>query len=213
MNDAVSSAVVVDPAPRRWAPWWVAASALFTIAALADMLRSMPASVDGASLHGLNVTASLGLGLAFLASAVAAGRRNGFIRLSRGVVVALVVFSAWVLLDPVRSLLDSVAPDAAFFLDALVRLALSGVIATAVLRSPLEAPWRAIPAVALAAVVIASLVRLFVLSGALDDQSVISGILSVTNLAPLLATAALAAVAFRLARTRPESVAVLGAAR
>lgn len=210
MDASVGPSVAVEPPPRRWAPWWVVAGALFTVAALAAMLRSMPGSVDGAFLQGVTVAGSLGIGFALLASAVAAGRRRAPVHFPRVAVAVLAVLGAWVLLDPVRSLLGGVAPDTAFFVDALVRLSLSGVIVAAVLRSALAAPWRAVPAVALAAVVIASFVQFFVLSGAVVDTLVISGILSMTNLVHVLATAALAAVAFRLARARPGSVAVLG---
>jgi hypothetical protein len=213
MHDQETPAVAVEAAPRRWSPWWLVASALFVVAALAAMLRSAPGSSDGVFLQGVGVAVALGLGFAFVASAVAASRRLGPLRLSTTGVVMLAVLGAWVLLDPARSLLGGIAPDASFFLDAFVRLALSGAVVVAVLRSTLTPPWRAVPAVALAAVVVASLVQLFVLSGALTDRSVIGGILSVTGLVPIVAVAALAALTFRLARRGPGTVAVLGTSR
>lgn len=71
-------------------------------------------------------------------------------------------------------------------------------------------PWRLIPAIALAAVVLGSLMEVAVMSGGVSDQNAMITVSNVLILTRILATGALAAVALRAARARPGAVVVFG---
>ncbi|MBQ3359628.1 MAG: hypothetical protein IJG47_12120, partial [Microbacterium sp.] len=84
------------------------------------------------------------------------------------------------------------------------------LIAAGFTRSTLPEPWRYTPAVVLAAVVLASLMEFFLLSGAVTDMNAIVLVANVLLLTRIVATGVLGAVALRAARSRADSVVVLG---
>lgn len=211
MTESDASQIAVHRAPARWEPWWAASGALFILAALTATFRSMPGSLDGAVLRATDGIVSVAFAAALVCAAVALSVHPWAVRARRSVPIALVVLAIWVVGGPLLLLLtfgDSSAVPT--FADALVKLALGGVAVAGILRSTLAAPWRSVPAIALAAVVLAGLMGYFMLSGAVDDMNAIFVVINVADLTRTIATGALAAVALRAARSRADSVVVFG---
>ncbi|KJL25296.1 hypothetical protein RN51_00744 [Microbacterium oxydans] len=195
----------------RWSPWWLASGVLFIGSALMGAFRSLPGSLSGDALVGISTTATVAFSLALVAAGIGALRRDDTLRLPQSVVVSLVLLALWLPAGPPLLTasfdLTSAAP---LFVNALVELALSGTIVAGVLRSTLVTPWRFIPAIALAAVVLGSLMEVAVMSGGVSDQNAMITVSNVLILTRILATGALGAVALRAARARPGAVVVFG---
>ncbi|MCK2030064.1 hypothetical protein [Microbacterium galbinum] len=202
--------IAVESAPVRWSRWWVASGALFLLTALLDAYRSLPGTLDGGVLSALSVATSAGFGLALIAAAIA-GVRHPSVGLRRSAIVALGLLAVWIVAGPPLLLaVFGVSSSAPVFIDAIVKIALSGVIVAGFTRSTLPDPWRYTPAAVLAAVVLASLVEFFLLSGAVTDMNAIVLVANVLLLTRIVATGVLGAVALRAARSRADSVVVLG---
>ena len=129
----------------------------------------------------------------------------------RSAIVALGLLAVWIVAGPPLLLaVFGVSSSAPVFIDAIVKIALSGVVVAGFTRSTLPDPWRYTPAAVLAAVVLASLMEFFLLSGAVTDMNAIVLVANVLLLTRIVATGVLGAVALRAARSRADSVVVLG---
>jgi hypothetical protein len=211
MTESDASHIAVHRAPDRWEPWWTASGILLLLATAAGLLRSMPAGIDGATLSALNVLATGAFAAGLVCAAVAVRVHPWAVRARPAVPIALVMLATWIIAGPpLLSLLFGDASAVPTFADALVKLALGGVAVAGLLRSTLASPWRAVPAIALAAVVLAGLMGYFMLSGAVTDMNAIILVVSVAELTRITATGALGAVALRAARARTDSVVVFG---
>ncbi|MFK0402724.1 hypothetical protein ACIQTT_10370 [Microbacterium sp. NPDC090225] len=211
MTESDASQIAVHRAPARWEPWWAASSALFILATLTAAFRSMPGNLSGTVLQATNGIVTVAFTAALICAAVALSVHPWAVRARRSVSIALVILAIWVVVGPPLLLLmfgDSNAVP--MFADALVKLVLGGVAVSGLLRSTLAAPWRSVPAIALAAVVLAGLMGYFMLSGAVDDMNAIFVVINVADLTRTIATGALAAVSLHAARSRADSVVVFG---
>lgn len=201
----------VEEAPSRWSPGWLASGALFVTSALLAAFRSLPGSGDVNALVVLSTVATLAFSLALVAAGVGAARHDDTLRLPRAAIISLFLLAVWLpVAPPVLTASFGITSAAPLYLNALVKLGLSGVIVAGVLRSALPNPWRLIPAIALAAVVFGSLMEAAIMSGSVSDQTVMILVVNVLTLARILATGALGAVALRAARSRAGSVVVFG---
>lgn len=211
MSGPDSPVIAVEGVSSRWSPWWLASGVLFVISALLAAFRSLPGSLDIEALVGMSTAAALAFSLALVAAGIGAARRDDTPRLPRAAVVSLFLLAGWLPIGPLLLTasfdFSSVVP---MYVNALVELALSGTIVAAVLRSTLVTPWRFIPAIALAAVVLGSLMEVAVMSGGVSDQNAMITVSNVLILTRILATGALGAVALRAARARPGAVVVFG---
>lgn len=211
MSGPESPVFAVEEAPSRRSPWWLASGVLFIVSALLAAFRSLPGSLDGDVLSGLSTATTAAFSLALVAAGVAAARRDDTLRLPTAVIVALFAFAVWVLVGlPLLTALFDFTSAAPLYVNALVKLGLSGVIVAGVLRSPLPRPWRFVPAVTLAAVVLGSLMEFAMLSGAESDMNAMILVSNVLILTRIVAAGALGAVALRAARPRAGSVVVFG---
>lgn len=211
MSGPDSPVVAVESAQSRWSPWWLVSGALFIASALLAAFRSLPGSLDADALVGMSTAATVTFSLALAAAGIGAASRDGALRLPRASTVALFLLAVWLPVGP--PLLNAsfgFASAAPLSLNALVELALSGTIVAGFLHSPLAKPWRYIPAIALAAVVLGSLTEVAVLSGSVSDQNTMILASNGVTLVRILATGALGAVAFRAARSRSGAVIVYG---
>lgn len=211
MSGSETSGVTVEGVSSRWSPWWLTSGGLFVVSALLAAFRSLPGSLDVEALVGMSTAATLAFSLALVAAGIGAARRDDTPRLPRGAVVSHFLLAGWL---PIGPLLLTASFDFSsavpIYVNALVELALSGTIVAGVLRSTLVTPWRLIPAIALAAVVLGSLMEFAVMSGGVSDQNAMITVSNVLILTRILATGALAAVALRAARARPGAVVVFG---
>ena len=211
MSGSETSGVTVDGASLRWSPWWLASGVLFVVSALLAAFRSLPGSLDVEALVGMSTAATLAFSLALVAAGIGAARRDDTPRLPRAVVVSLFLLAGWLPSGPpLLTASFDFSSAAPIYVNALVELALSGTIVAGVLRSTLVTPWRFIPAIALAAVVLGSLMEVAVMSGGVSDQNAMITVSNVLILTRILATGALGAVALRAARARPGAVVVFG---
>ena len=201
----------VDDAPSRWSPWWLASGALFIASALLAAFRSLPGSLDLDALIGVSTAATLAFSLALVAAGVGAVRHDHTLRLPRVAIISLFLLAVWLpVAPPVLTASFGITSAAPLYLNALVKLGLSGAIVAGVLRSALPSPWRLIPAIALAAVVLGSLLEVAFMSGSVTDQGAMILVSNLLTLVRILATGALGAVALRAARSRAGSVVVFG---
>ncbi len=211
MSGPDSPVVAVEGASSRWSPWWLTSGVLFFVSALLAAFRSLPGSLDVDALVVISTMATLAFSLALAAAGVGAARRDDTLRLKRAAVVSLFLLAVWLPVGPPMLTaafgLTSAAP---LYVNALVELGLSGAIVAGVLRSPLAEPWRYVPAIALAAVVLGPLIQVAIMSGSMSDQNAMILVSHVLTLTRILATGALGAVALRAARSRAGSVVVFG---
>lgn len=214
MNGPDSPVIAVEGAPSRWAPWWLASGVLFFVSALLALFSSLPAALGSDALGMVRVSTTVAFSAALGAAGIGAARRGDALRLSRTVVVALFALALWILVGPpLLGVLFDLTSAAPFFVSALVKLGLCGAVVAGMLRSPLPTPWNLVPAIALAAVVLVSLVDYAMLSGgSASDMNTMILVSQLLTLTGILATAALGAVALRAARSRNGSVVVFGAA-
>lgn len=211
MSGPESPAIAVESTASRWSRWWLASGSLFLASALLAAFRSLPGALDGGTLSLLATTTTVAFSLALASAGIAAARRDDALRLSRGVVVALLLLAIWVFVgQPLLNAVFDVTSAAPLFVDPLVKLGLSGVVVAGVLRSPMPTPWRYIPAIALAAVVAGSLMEFAALSGSMSEMSTMFLVSNIVLLVRILAAGALGAVALRAARSRSSSVVVFG---
>lgn len=211
MSGPDSPVIGVEDAPSRWSPWWLASGALFIASALLAAFRSLPGSLDLDALIGISTAATLAFSLALVAAGVGAVRHDHTLRLPRVAIISLFLLAVWLpVAPPVLTASFGITSAAPLYLNALVKLGLSGAIVAGVLRSALPSPWRLIPAVALAAVVLGSLLEFAFMSGSVTDQGSMILVSNVLTLVRILATGALGAVALRAARSRSGSVVVFG---
>ncbi len=203
--------IAVEGASSRWSTWWLASGALFITAALLAAFRSLPGTLDVDALAIISTASTLAFSLALVAAGIGAARRDGTLRLSRGGIVALFLLAVWLPVGPPLLMVSFDFTSAApVYVNALVKWGLCGAIVAGVLRSSLAKPWRFIPAIALAAVVLGSLMEVAMMSGSVSDQNAMILVSNVLILTCILATGALGAVALRAARARAGSVAVFG---
>lgn len=211
MSGPDSPVIGVEDAPSRWSPWWLASGALFIASALLAAFRSLPGSLDLDALVGISTAATLAFSLALVAAGVGAVRHDHTLRLPRVAIISLFLLAVWLpVAPPVLTASFGITSVAPLYLNAIVKLGLSGAIVAGVLRSALPSPWRLIPAVALAAVVLGSLLEIAFMSGSVTDQGAMILVSNVLTLVRILATGALGAVALRAARSRSGSVVVFG---
>lgn len=204
--------IAVEGSSSRWSPWWLASGVLFIASALLAAFRSLPGALDSGALVVLSTSGTVAFSLALAAAGVAATRRDDTLRLPKAVVVSLFILAIWVLAaPPLLGALFDVSSAAPIFIDALVKLGLSGIVVAGVLRSSLPKPWRFVPAVTLAAVVLGSLMEFAMLSGgSVSDMNTMILVSHVLILTRILAAGVLGAVALRAARSRAGSVVVFG---
>lgn len=211
MSGPDSPVIGVEDAPSRWSPWWLASGVLFIASALLAAFRSLPGSGDVNALVGVSTAATLAFSLALVAAGVGAVRHDGALRLPRVAIISLFLLAVWLPVGPpVLTASFGITSAVPVYVNALVKLGLSGAIVAGVLRSALPSPWRLIPAVALAAVVLGSLLEVAFMSGSVTDQGAMILVSNVLTLVRILATGALGAVALRAARSRAGSVVVFG---
>ncbi|MBT2495936.1 hypothetical protein J7E45_09975 [Microbacterium sp. ISL-59] len=211
MSGPDSPVIGVEDAPSRWSPWWLASGALFIASALLAAFRSLPGSLDLDALIGISTAATLAFSLALVAAGVGAVRHDHTLRLPRVAIISLFLLAVWLpVAPPVLTASFGITSAAPLYLNALVKLGLSGAIVAGILRSALPSPWRLIPAIALAAVVLGSLLEVAFMSGSVTDQGAMILVSNVLTLVRILATGALGAVALRAARSRSGSVVVFG---
>lgn len=211
MSGPESPVIAVEEAASRWSPWWLASGTLFIAAALLAAFRSLPGALDGGALGALSTATTAAFSLALVAAGVAAARRDDTLRLSKAVIVSLLVLAVWILVaPPVLGAVFDLTSAAPFYVNALVKLGLSGVAVAGILRAPMPAPWRFVPAIALGVVVLGSLMEFAMLSGSVSDQNALVLVFNVLVLTRILATGALGAFALRAARSRTGSVIVFG---
>ncbi|NJI58574.1 hypothetical protein HCX50_03925 [Microbacterium oxydans] len=211
MSGPDSPVIGVEDAPSRWSPWWLASGALFIASALLAAFRSLPGSGDVNALVGVSTAATLAFSLALVAAGIGAVRHDHTLRLPRVAIISLFLLAVWLPVAlPVLTASFGITSAAPLYLNALVKLGLSGAIVAGVLRSVLPSPWRLIPAIALAVVVLGSLLEVAFMSGSVTDQGAMILVSNVLTLVRILATGALGAVALRAARSRAGSVVVFG---
>ena len=120
--------------------------------------RDMAITVRSDVVDGVQAAVAVAISLALVAAGIGAARRDGTLRLSRGGIVALFLLAVWLPVGPPLLMVSFDFTSAApVYVNALVKLGLCGAIVAGVLRSSLAKPWRFIPAIALAAVVLGSL--------------------------------------------------------
>lgn len=210
MSGPDSPVIAIEGASSRWSPWWLASGALFIVSALLVAFRSLPGSLVVEVLVVISTTATVAFSLALVAAGVGAARRDGTVQLPNAAIVSLFLLAAWLPVGPpVLAASFDFTSAAPLYVNTLVELGLSGAIVAGVLRSPLVKPWRFVPAIALAAVVLGSLMEVAIMSGGVSDQNAMILVVNVMILTRILATGALGAVAFRAARSRSGSVVVL----
>ncbi|WP_140403283.1 hypothetical protein [Microbacterium oxydans] len=211
MSGPDSPVIGVEDAPSRWSPWWLASGALFIASALLAAFRSLPGSLDLDALIGVSTAVTLAFSLALVAAGVGAVRDDHTLRLPRVAIISLFLLAVWLpVAPPVLTASFGITSAAPLYLNALVKLGLSGAIVAGILRSALPSPWRLIPAIALAAVVLGSLLEVAFMSGSVTDQGAMILVSNLLTLVRILATGALGAVALRAARSRAGSVVVFG---
>ncbi|MGH3691771.1 MAG: hypothetical protein ACRDT7_16595 [Microbacterium sp.] len=211
MSGPDSPVIAVEGASSRWSPWWLSSGVLFITSALLAAFRSLPGSLDVDALVVISTTTTLAFSLALAAAGIGAARRDGALRLPRAAIVSLLLLAVWLPAGPpLLTASFAFTSTVPFYVDVLVKLGLSGTIVAGVLRSPLPKPWRLIPAIALAAVVLGSLMEAAIMSGGVSDQNAMILVSNVLILTRILAAGALGAVALRAARVRTGSVLVFG---
>lgn len=203
--------IAVEDASSRWSRWWLTAGVLFVTSALLATFRSLPGSLDGEAVVVISTSAIVAFSLALASAGIAAARRDGTLRLPKTVIISLFLLAVWLPVGPrLLTAVFEITSAAPLYVNALVELGLSGAVVAGVLRSPLAKPWRYIPAIALAAVVLVSLMEVGIMSGSVSDQNTMILIANVLTLTRILATGALGGVAIRVARSRAGSVVVFG---
>lgn len=211
MSGPDSPVIAVEARPARWSPWWLASGVLFIVSALLAAFRSLPGSLDVEALVVISTTVTLAFSLALAAAGIGAVRRDDTLRLPSAAIASLFLLAVWLVVgQPLLTASFDFTSAAPLYVDALVKLGLSGAIVAGVLRSPLPKPWRLVPAIALAAVILGSLMEVAIMSGGVSDQNAMILIFNVLTLTRIIATGALGAVALRAARTRSGSVVVFG---
>jgi hypothetical protein len=211
MSGPDSPVIAVEDASSRWSRWWLTSGVLFTTSALLAAFRSLPGSLDAEALAVISTSATVAFSLALASAGIAAARRDDTLRLPKTVIISLFLLAVWLPVGPpLLTAAIGVTSAAPLYGNALVELGLSGVIVAGVLRSPLAEPWRYVPAIALAAVVLGSLTEVAIMSGSVSDQNTMILAFNVLILTRILAAGALGAVAFRAARSRAGSVVVFG---
>lgn len=208
-----ASDVTVSRERNRERMLWLIAGSLLTLSAAIQAFQRMPGALDGQTITTLGWMSVVAFGAAMIAAGPALWTTPGPVQAMRAASVSCVALGVWaavvapLALRPLASD-PALHADVLRYVDAIVRIVLCGIVTACLARSDVAAPWRYLPLIAFGAVVAARLSTQIPAQSA-DAQAVLLTVYSLVILVEIVATATLAAVAFRLARPRSRSTVVL----
>ncbi|MBO9626810.1 MAG: hypothetical protein J7484_10595 [Microbacterium sp.] len=208
-----ASEVTVSRERNRERMLWLIAGSILALSAAIQAFQRMPGALDGGTMAALGWTSVAAFGVAMVVAGLALWSTPGPAPVMRAASVSCVALGVWAAaVAPLvlRALASEAASgaDALPYVDAIVRIVLCGIATGCLARSDVAAPWRYLPLIAFGVVVAARLSTQIPAQSA-DAQSALLALYSLVMLVEIVATATLAAVAFRLARPRSRSTVVL----